>query len=75
MSDYQNKNPNAETCPLLAKTIELLVKCGRSPAKVAEECGLPFYWVQSVRYNHKIDPSVTKTVRLYEHLSGKKLEV
>lgn len=74
MTMFQNKNPHAENCPLLAKTIELLATCGKSPATVAEESGLSFYWVQALRYNHKIDPSVTKTIKLYEHLSGKKLE-
>jgi len=75
MSPTEFKNPHAQSCSLLAKTIQLLTSCGKSPAVIAEESGLPFYWVQSLRYNHKIDPSVTKTVALYEHLSGKKLEL
>jgi len=62
-------------CPLLQKTIELLGSCGKSPALIAQETGLPIYWVQSVRWNIGIDPAVSRTIKLYEHLSGKKLEI
>lgn len=70
-----NENPNAAECPLLAKTIELIRTCGKSAYTLSQETGLSYYWLQSIRYNYKIDPSVTKVVKLYEHLSGKKLEV
>lgn len=62
-------------CALLLKTIELVQTCGKSPAVLARETGLSFYWIQSLRYNANIDPSVNKVVKMYEHLSGKKLEV
>lgn len=73
------KNPNdppaAEQCPLLARVIHLVRTCGKSPAVLAEETGLTFYWIHSLRYKADVDPSVTKVVRLYEHLTGKKLEI
>lgn len=70
-----SENPKAAACPLLARVIDLVRTCGKSPAVLAEETGLSYYWVQSLRYNNKIDPSVTKVVKMYEHLTGKKLEV
>lgn len=68
-------NPKAAECPLLARVIELVRSCGKSPAVLAQETGLSYYWVQSLRYNNKIDPSVTKVVKMYEHLTGTKLEI
>lgn len=62
-------------CRLLLKTIELVKTCGKSPAQLARETGLSYYWVQSLRYNEDIDPSVNKIVMMYEHLTGKQLEV
>lgn len=62
-------------CRLLKRTIELLGSCGKSVDQVAKETGLPFYWVQSVRYNKGIDPAVSRIVKLYEYLSGKQLEI
>ncbi len=69
------ENPKSAECPLLARVIELVQTCGKSPAVLAQETGLTYYWIQSLRYNHKIDPSVTKVVKLYEHLTGTKLEI
>lgn len=74
----KNKNespPPATECPLLARVIELVKTCGKSPATLAAETGLTFYWIHSLRYKPEVDPSVTKVVKLYEHLTGKKLEI
>lgn len=68
-------NPYAAKCPLLARVIELVRTCGRSPAVLAQETGLNYHWVQSLRYNNNIDPSVSKVVQMYEHLTGTKLEI
>lgn len=62
-------------CTLLARTIELVTTCGKSPGKIAAETGLSVYWITSLRYGTTKEPSVNKIVMLYEHLSGKKLEV
>ncbi len=68
-------SPPADSCPLLARTIQLVRECGRSPAVLAQETGLNYHWVQSLRYNNNIDPSVSKVVLMYEHLTGTKLEI
>ena len=68
-------NPHAANCPLLARTIELVRNCGRSPAVLAQETGLNYHWVTSLRYNNNVDPSVSKVVQMYEHLTGTKLEI
>lgn len=75
MKDKNGTQPPASDCPLLARTIELVKTCGRSPAVLAQETGLTFYWIHSLRYKPEVDPSVSKIVKLYEHLSGKKLEI
>ena len=60
---------------LLARTKELLEqKSINDLAKIADETGLPFSWLHSIRYKD-ISPSVDRIERLYEHLSGHELEV
>lgn len=65
----------ADRCPLLARVIELVQTCGKSPGQLAQETGFSYYWIVSLRYNSKIDPSVTKIIKMYEHLTGSKLEI
>ena len=75
MMDKPNSPTPADSCPLLARVIQLVRTCGKSPAVLAEETGLTFYWIHSLRYKANFDPSVSKVVILYEHLTGKKLEI
>ena len=70
-----SRNKEPIDCPLLDRVKELLSSCGKSVNQVAVESGLPYYWVQSVRFNKGIDPAVSRTIKLYEYLTGKKLEV
>lgn len=64
------------TCTLLDRTIELLATSEKSVMQISRETSLSFYWLNNLLYAKKrVDPSVTKTVRLYEHLSNKKLDV
>ena len=60
---------------LLARTKELLEqKSINDLARIADETGLPFSWLHSIRYKD-ISPSVDRIEKLYEHLSGHELEV
>lgn len=62
-------------CKLLKRTRELLEQqTGDDLIKIAMATGLPYAWLRSVRYTQVI-PAVDRVEKLYEHLSGNKLEV
>lgn len=62
---------------LLERTQELLKEetKTRSLIEIHKETGLPFYWLRKVANGETRDPSVNRIQTLYEHLSGKKLEL
>lgn len=66
------------SCALLEETKRLLRERGseKSVARISIDTDLSLYWLNNLLYAKKeVDPSVTKIVRLYEYLSGKKLDV
>lgn len=60
---------------LLQRTLELLKTTDETIPQIYVDTQLPFYWLQSLREGRIKNPSVNRVQRLYEHLSGKKLEV
>lgn len=61
---------------LLARTRELLAqKTTNEMVEVAQATGLPYTWIHSVRYKEGVNPAVDRVEKLYEYLSGNKLEV
>lgn len=60
---------------LLQRTLELLKTTDETIPQIYVDTELPFYWLQSLREGRIKNPSVNRIQRLYEHLSGKKLEV
>lgn len=60
---------------LFQRTLELLKTTDETIPQIYVDTQLPFYWLQSLREGRIKNPSVNRIQRLYEHLSGKKLEV
>ncbi len=61
---------------LLARTRELLAqKTTEEMFELAKATNLPYSWLQSVRYKPEVNPAVDRVEKLYEYLSGNKLEV
>jgi hypothetical protein len=62
---------------LLERTRELLKEEAKSRTlmEIHKETELPFYWLRKVASGETKDPSVNRIQTLYEHLSGKKLEL
>lgn len=58
---------------LLAKTLALME--GRDITDTAIATGLPYHWLNSLVQRKSVNPAVNRVQVLYEHLSGKKLEV
>jgi len=60
---------------LLERTRELLKeKSTDEMAQIAVAIDVPYTWIHSVRYKEGV-PAVDRIEKLYEHLSGHKLEV
>nr|AYD82568.1 hypothetical protein ART_00099 [Achromobacter phage vB_Ade_ART] len=62
------------------KTKELLETTDKTMAEICVGTGLTYAWLQTVKYGKgrrggPVVPSVEKAERLYEFLSGKKLDV
>lgn len=61
---------------LLARTRELLAdRSAEELHEIAKATGLTYGWLNQVKYKPDISPAVDKIEKLYEHLSGQKLEV
>lgn len=64
---------------LLNKTRELLQDTDKTMTEICIGTGLSYPWLQTVKYGKgkkgPVVPSVDKVERLYEFLSGKKLDV
>ncbi len=60
---------------LYNKTLTLLDQCDTPIQEVAEQSGLPYDWLVSVKYRRIQAPSVDRVQKLYEYLAGKKLPV
>lgn len=62
---------------LLTKTKELLKYTEKPAARICEEAQVSYPWLMALKGNHNGTkyPAVDKIERLYECLSGKKLEV
>lgn len=67
----EEKSPGS----LYARTLELLHSCGKTLPLIYKETDIPFYWLRKFSSGTIPDPSVNRVQRLYEYLSGKKLEV
>ncbi len=60
---------------LLTRTRELLAqKTHNEMMEIAQATSLPYSWLMAVRYK-PITPAVDRVEKLYEYLSGNKLEV
>lgn len=60
---------------LYARTLELLQASDKSLPLIYKETDIPFYWLRKFSSGTVPNPSVNRVQRLYEYLSGKKLEV
>ncbi len=61
---------------LLDRTRELLESSELTVLEIHHQSGLSLHWLNQMKYSkNKVDPSVTKTEKLYEFLSGKSLGV
>lgn len=62
---------------LHARTLELLKARARTVTlkSISEETGLEEFWLSKFQNETINDPSVNRIETLYEHLSGKSLEV
>jgi len=47
----------------------------RNPADVCRDTGLPYHWLVHFKNGRYKNPSVNRVQVLYEHLSGKELEL
>lgn len=64
-------------CTLLEKTKQLLAERPRykTYALIASEIGVSEYWILNLVTGKMPEPSVVKVQKLYEYLSGHKLNV
>lgn len=60
---------------LLRHTQQHLRKDGRSLFTIAQESGLPFYWLRKFATGEVKSPSVNRVQRLYEFLTKSKLSL
>lgn len=60
---------------LCERTLTLLRKNKTPLPDLAQQAGLPYYWLKSFKSGTINDPSVNRVQQLYEHLTGKKLDV
>ena len=60
---------------LMLKTHELLKIDDRSVADISIATGISFFWLQRFSAHMMKNPSVNRVEYLYEHLSGKKLNL
>jgi hypothetical protein len=60
---------------LVEKTLELLNADGVEPLRVYAETGIGFHWLTQLRGGRIKNPSADRIQALYEHLSGKVLDV
>jgi hypothetical protein len=68
------KDTSFKELSLLTTTRELLL-AQPARASVARACGLHLNWLEKFAAGKFKDPSVNRVQALYEHLSGKKLEL
>lgn len=57
------------------RTLLLLKESGATLPEIYKETHLPYYWLKKFSSGEIRDPSVNRVQRLYEFLSGKRLEV
>lgn len=67
--------PRPTGSTLLVRTRTLLLNTERPLLDIHRESGLPFYWLRKVKSGEIRDPSVSRTQRLYEYLTNRKLSV
>ena len=67
----------AERLPqtLLEKTLALLQDDSRTLPEIYRDTGIPFYWLRKFARGEIQDPSVNRVQKLYEHLSGRLLNI
>ncbi len=58
---------------LMTETQRLLKQRSRTLLDVANDTGIPFYWLRKFHYGEIDNPSVNRVQKLYEYLAGKKL--
>lgn len=59
---------------LLERTVSLLKESKENTEIIARNTGLTYWWLVRLRTGTIKDPSVSRICRLYEYLSGNKLE-
>lgn len=67
--------PQYSATSLHARTLALLKKSPHTLPTIYKETGLPYYWLKKFAGSKIADPSVNRVQRLYEYLSGTKLNV
>lgn len=60
---------------LMKITLAMLAGTNQSLMEISRTTGLSLYWLQSIRANKVVDPSVNNIQKLYEHLAQKELKV
>lgn len=60
---------------LYDRTVQLLIESTQRPEKIASEVGVSQSWLIMIKRHGMKDPSIHKIIRLYEYLSGRKVEV
>jgi hypothetical protein len=58
---------------LLRETLKLINERSDGLLHIANETGVPFYWLRKFTYNEIPSPSVNRVQYLYEKLSGRTL--
>jgi len=68
---------NMTGCKLLDKTMDLLYKTNKGAAQICREADVGYPWLMALKGGHNGTkfPAVDKIERLYECLSGSKLNV
>lgn len=58
---------------LLKQTMKLLKKDDRAVRQIVSDTGLPYPWIQSMRFGEPKGANVNRIQVLYEYLTGEKL--
>lgn len=60
---------------LLKRTRALLRNSAQTHADISKATGIPVAWINQFSVSRSHNPGVARVQKLYEHLSGKRLEL